>query len=134
MPRRALWSVLLLVAVCALYAIDLGRAPIYLHEAEVAFALHAHSIATTAHDTNGRLLPLYFQVTAIGENVWFHPVIVYVMAPFLRLLPLTESAIRLPSVVGIIPLDSDQPDLGLVLIIQRRSMEQHDPRSQRRWR
>ena len=60
MLRRALWSGLLLVAVCALYAIDLGRAPVYLHEAEVLFALHARSIATTAHDTNGRLLPLYF--------------------------------------------------------------------------
>src|SRR5262250_985195 len=103
MPRRALWSGLLLVAACALYAIDLGRAPIYLHDAEVLFALHAHSIIRTAHDTNGRLLPLYFQMPSIGENVWFHPVIVYWMAPFLGILPMTEWALRLPSVfVGLL--------------------------------
>jgi len=105
MPRKVFWWSLFLLVAFALYAVDLGRAPIYLHEAEVVFALHAHSIAMTAHDTNGRLLPLYFQVPAIGENVWFHPVIVYFMAPFLRLLPLTESVIRLPSVfVGLIDL------------------------------
>src|ERR1700719_2499234 len=99
MLRRALWSGLLLVAVCALYAIDLGRAPVYLHEAEVLFALHAHSIATTLHDTNGRLLPLYFQMPEIGENVWFQPMIVYAMAPLLAVLPLSEVVIRLPSVL-----------------------------------
>ncbi len=114
MRRRALWSALLLVAVCALYTIDLGRAPIYLHEAEVLFALHARSIATTAHDTNGRLLPLYFQMPSIGENVWFHPVIVYWMAPFLRVLPMTEWAVRLPSVlVGLL-------DIVLMYLIGRR--------------
>lgn len=114
MPRRAFWPCLLLVVVCALYAIDLGRAPIYLHEAEVLFALHAHSIATTAHDTNGRLLPLYFQMPSIGENVWFHPVIVYWMALFLGPLPMTEWAVRLPSVfIGLL-------DVVLMYLIGRR--------------
>jgi 4-amino-4-deoxy-L-arabinose transferase-like glycosyltransferase len=114
MPRRALWLSLLLVAACALYAIDVGRAPIYLHDAEVLFALHAHSIITTAHDTNGRLLPLYFQMPSIGENVWFHPVIVYWMAPLFAILPLTEWAVRLPSVlVGMV-------DLTLIYLIARR--------------
>ena len=118
MPRRALWSGLL--AVCALYAVDLGRAPIYLHEAEVLFALHARSIATTAHDTNGRLLPLYFQMPSIGENVWFHPIIVYWMALFSRWLPMTEWAVRLPSVfVGLI-------DVVLMYLIGRRLF--HSPR------
>lgn len=114
MPRNALWSGLFLVAVCALYAIGLDRAPIYLHEIEVLFALHAHSIATSAHDTNGRLLPLYFQMPPIGEDVWFHPVIVYWMAPFLRILPMTEWAIRLPTVlVGLL-------DIVLMYLIARR--------------
>ncbi|HMF92821.1 MAG TPA: glycosyltransferase family 39 protein [Vicinamibacterales bacterium] len=90
---------LVLAGALVLYTIDLGRAPIYLHEAEVLFALHAHSIATTLHDTNGRLLPLYFQMPQIGANVWFHPMIVYAMVPFLAVLPLSEFAIRLPSVV-----------------------------------
>jgi 4-amino-4-deoxy-L-arabinose transferase-like glycosyltransferase len=114
MPRKALWSGLLLLAAFVLYAVNLGRAPIYLHEAEVLFALQAHSIAMTAHDTSGRLLPVYFQMPAIGENVWFHPVAVYIMVPFLRLLPMTESVIRLPSVfVGLI-------DLVLMYLIAKR--------------
>jgi 4-amino-4-deoxy-L-arabinose transferase-like glycosyltransferase len=114
MLRPALWLLPLLVAVCALYAIDLGHAPIYLHEAEVLFALHARSIATTAHDTNGRLLPLYFQMPSIGDNVWFHPAIVYWMAPFLRVLPMTEWAVRLPSAfVGLL-------DVALMYMVGRR--------------
>lgn len=91
------------VAVFALYGWNLGHAPIYLHDAEVLFALHAHSIATTAHDTNGRLLPLYLQMPSIGENVWFHPAVVYFTAPFLRVLPLSEWTVRLPSAcIGVI--------------------------------
>ena len=115
MIRRPPATMLLLVAGAAiLYTVDLGHAPIYLHEAEVLFALHAHAIATTLHDANGRLLPLYFEMPQIGENVWFHPAIVYAMAPFLAVLPLSEAAIRLPSVVvGLI-------DLVLVFIIARR--------------
>jgi 4-amino-4-deoxy-L-arabinose transferase-like glycosyltransferase len=114
MSRRALGLGLLLLAVCGLYAIDLGRAPIYLHEAEILFALHARSIATTAHDTNGRLLPLYFQMPSIGANVWFHPAIVYWMAPFLGLLPTTEWAVRLPTaLVGVL-------DVALLFLIGQR--------------
>ena len=98
-----LWLALLCAATFALYAWNLGRGPIYLYDAEVLFALHAHAIAATGHDTNGRLLPLYFQMPAIGENVWFHPAIVYFTAPFLRVLPFSEWAVRLPSVcIGVI--------------------------------
>ena len=98
MIRRLAPLALLAAGTFILYAANIGHAPIYLHEAEVLFALHAHSIATTLHDTNGRLLPLYFQMPQIGENVWFHPAIVYAMVPFLRVLPLSEAAIRLPSI------------------------------------
>jgi len=85
--------------VVVFYSIDLGRAPVYLHPAEVLFALQAHAVATTAHDITGRLLPLYFQMAPIGANVWFQPVIEYFMAPFFWVLPVTEWAVRLPSVV-----------------------------------
>jgi 4-amino-4-deoxy-L-arabinose transferase-like glycosyltransferase len=99
MLRRFAPLALLVLGVLALTVANLGRAPIYLHEAEVLFALHAHSIATTLHDTNGRLLPLYFQMPQIGENVWFQPMIVYTTAPFLALLPMSEAVVRLPSVL-----------------------------------
>src|SRR5207249_8644080 len=46
---------------------------------------------------DGRFLPLYFHMSLLGQNVWFHPVIVYCMAPFLKVLPLTDWTVRLPS-------------------------------------
>jgi len=47
----------------------------------------------------------------IGANVWFHPMIVYAMVPFLAVLPLSEFAIRLASVfVGLV-------DVALVYFI-----------------
>jgi hypothetical protein len=58
--------VVLIAPALWLYAVRLGDAPIYLHDAEVQFALHAASIAQTAHDANGRFLPLYFQMPDIG--------------------------------------------------------------------
>ena len=107
----------LAVALFGLYAFSLGRAPIYLHEAEVMFALHAHSIATTAHDTYGRFLPLYFQMAPIGENVWFQPALVYFTALFLRVLPVAEWTVRLPSVVVALA------DVAWIYVIARRLFE-----------
>ena len=99
MPKPLAALAVLAAGVLALYLANIGHAPIYLHEAEVLFALHARSIATTLHDTNGRLLPLYFQMPQIGVNVWFHPMVVYAMALSLKVLPLSEAAVRLPSVL-----------------------------------
>src|SRR5439155_16164920 len=66
-----------MLAAAVLYTVRLNGVPPSLSTDETAFALQAHAIATTAHDTNGRLLPLYFQMV---ENVWFHPALVYAMA------------------------------------------------------
>ena len=76
------------LGVLMLYAAGLTYTPTYLCDAEVLFALNAHSIATTARDVNGRFLPLYFQVYA---DMWFQPVIVYFTALFLKVLPFSES-------------------------------------------
>src|SRR4029450_3151555 len=95
--RPALFVLVSLLSI--FYAWDLGANPVYLYVDEVVFALQAHAIATTAHDTNGRLLPLYFQMRQIADNSWFHPAIVYFMAPFVAVLPLSEAVIRFPSVV-----------------------------------
>ena len=112
--RSPLKIIVLALAALVLYSVDLGRAPIYLHPAEVLFALQAHSIARTAHDVNGRLLPVYFQMAPIGENVWFQPVIEYVMAPFFWVLPLSEWSVRFPTVVvGIV-------DVILMYLVARR--------------
>jgi 4-amino-4-deoxy-L-arabinose transferase-like glycosyltransferase len=96
--RRLALGVLLASNV-VLYSLWLGYSPIYMHDAEVLFALHARSIAATLHDTNGTFLPLYFHMPSIGANVWFHPMIVYLSAIFLKILPFSEWAVRFPSVV-----------------------------------
>jgi len=84
------------LAALGLYAFRIGSAPIYLKYEELYFALEAHAVATTGHDTHGRLLPIYFQVFA---DSWYQPVLVYLMAAFLTVLPLSEFVVRLPSAV-----------------------------------
>jgi 4-amino-4-deoxy-L-arabinose transferase-like glycosyltransferase len=108
--RRLALAALLLLNVLV-YSAWLGYSPIYMHDAEVLFALHARSIAATLRDTNGTFLPLYFHMPSIGANVWFHPLIVYLTALFLKVLPFAEWSVRLPSVaVGTV-------DVALVYLI-----------------
>ena len=68
----------------------------------------------TLHDANGRFLPLYIQMPQIGTDTWFHPMLVYVTAVFLKVLPLSEWALRLPTVfVGLV-------DIALMYFLARR--------------
>jgi 4-amino-4-deoxy-L-arabinose transferase-like glycosyltransferase len=95
----------MVAAALLVYAWRLDFSPPDLADDEVVFALQAHSIATTAHDLSGRLLPLYFQMGPLGESSWFHPVVVYFSVPFLWILPLTEATVRFPTaVVGIVSI------------------------------
>ena len=89
-------AVLVAAAVLLLYAPKLGHVPPYLHHDEVFFANQAHAIATTGRDTEGRWMPASFEVY---PGSWFQPILVYFTALFLKLLPLSETTVRLPSVV-----------------------------------
>ncbi|HYB96564.1 MAG TPA: glycosyltransferase family 39 protein [Vicinamibacterales bacterium] len=89
--------VALLAAVLALYASALDHTPPHMHHDEVVIALQAHSIATTARDSDGRVLPLYFRMPLLGDRVWYQPVIIYVMAPFLAVLPAGTATYRFPT-------------------------------------
>src|SRR5690349_19532984 len=93
--RSRLALAVLLAGTALGYPSFLARSPIYLNNAEVAFAVQAGAIASTAHDINGHFLPLYFNML---PGVWYHPVIVYWMAAFLRVLPLGEFTVRLGTV------------------------------------
>src|SRR5262249_42073096 len=108
-PILAVAGVVLTAAL--LYTARLDRVPSYLSTDETAFALQAHSIATTAHDTNGRLLPLYFQMF---QNVWFHPALVYCMAPVLAVVRPAPWAVRLPTVFVALY------NIALVFVLARR--------------
>ena len=92
--------VLIAAAACLVYAPFLGYSPPYLAHDEVFFGLNGHQIASTARDINGRWLPLYFQWPPHTQpDVWFQPIPVYFTALFLTVLPVSEWAIRLPTVV-----------------------------------
>jgi len=84
------------LAAFAISAPFLSYSPIYLPHDEVFFSLQAHAIATTGRDLNGTVAPLYFPIL---RGYWAQPLVVYFTALFLTLLPLSETAIRLPTVV-----------------------------------
>ena len=106
---KNLWIAAAIAAgVLCLYLPNLGRVPPYLHHDEVFFANQAHAIASTGRDTDGRFLPLSFEVyraRGSSRSSW------HSTALFLKVLPLSESAVRVPSaVVGAI-------DAALVYLI-----------------
>jgi 4-amino-4-deoxy-L-arabinose transferase-like glycosyltransferase len=78
-----------------LYLTRLGDVPAYLMHDEVQGALQAHAIATTGRDLSGRLLPLYFTEPEFPPGR--DPVLVYVTAAGLKLLPFTEWGTRAPT-------------------------------------
>ena len=90
--------VVLLVVAAALYVPALDRAPLHLNGDEVLFGLHAHSLAETGRDANGRLLPLYIQAYP-GSNYWLQPIAAYFTALLLTIAPLSDVTVRLPTVV-----------------------------------
>src|SRR5882762_7562651 len=91
---------LLVVSSALLYAHRLEFAPPHLEIDEVLIAVDAHAIATTGRDLRGELLPLYSQT---AEHSWYQPFVIYLTTLVLTVLPLSEWAIRLPTVgIGIL--------------------------------
>ena len=91
-------SVMLLVIVAAsaaLYFHRLDFAPPNIQIDEAIIAINAHEIATTGRDLRGELLPLYTQT---AEHSWYQPLVVYLTAATLAVVPLSEWSIRLPAV------------------------------------
>src|SRR5215204_5182998 len=101
MSRRTVVTILLMTSAgFLLMGHSLGRAPFYLTQDEVFFGLSAHSIATTGRDINGVRMPLYFQWPGhLTVGIWFQPMLIYFTALFLKVLPISVAALRLPGVV-----------------------------------
>lgn len=87
---------LLLLTIALIYTYSLDKVPVHLNRDELGFSLNAYSVAKTGFDENGRFLPLYFWHLGI---MWSTPIIVYLTALFLVVLPLSEITIRFPSVM-----------------------------------
>lgn len=102
-----------LLAVSALlYASGLDRVPMHLHHDEIYFGLNAHAIAETGRDPLGRFMPVLFRM---GDTYnWYPPLIIYFNALWLKVLPLSDIAVRLPNAcIGLI-------DIVLMFFVARR--------------
>jgi Dolichyl-phosphate-mannose-protein mannosyltransferase len=101
-------ALLIAAATAILYLPRLGSAPMYLAPDEVFIGLHANALATTGRDYGGRWLPLYIEYEYLvtdptGQRPirhgWLPPIIYYAIALALLVAPLSEAAIRFPTVV-----------------------------------
>jgi 4-amino-4-deoxy-L-arabinose transferase-like glycosyltransferase len=90
-------AIAVLLAAAGVYFWKLGSAPLYLAPDEAIITNDAFSLARTGRTLDGTFLPLYVFVE-VSRN-WFMPAIYYLQAIFLQVLPLSEAAIRIPSVV-----------------------------------
>jgi 4-amino-4-deoxy-L-arabinose transferase-like glycosyltransferase len=91
----ALIAATIVIAGTLLYTTALDQVPPYLIHDEAQGALQAHSIATTGRDLSGRLLPLYFTEPEFPPGR--DPVMIYVTALGLEVLPFTEAGARTPT-------------------------------------
>ncbi len=83
---------LILALATFLRLFKLGTLPISLFGDEIDVGYHAWSLVTTGRDYMGNLLPTYIQ--SLAE--WRAPLLMYVTAPFIKLLGPTPLAVRLP--------------------------------------
>jgi 4-amino-4-deoxy-L-arabinose transferase-like glycosyltransferase len=115
--RVTLAGVLLLAAF--LHLTNLGGAPVYIGWDEARFAVQGYSIATTGHDLNGHVTPLFFHNTdpLIHNNsslMWWQPLLIYMIAGVLRIAPFSEWSVRLP-IAGLAILN-----VWLIYVVARR--------------
>jgi 4-amino-4-deoxy-L-arabinose transferase-like glycosyltransferase len=89
-------AILVAAAIGVLYFWRLGDAPVYLAHDEVIFGVEANAIAQTLHDTTGKFLPLYIK---LGKNYWCSPVHIYAAAALLRFVHVSDTSIRVPTVI-----------------------------------
>lgn len=93
-------AVAAIVIAALVYGVGLDVSPIYLTHDEVIYARNALSIAESGRDLSGQLLPISIPVTG---TFYATPANIYLTALFLKVLPLSEITVRLPSVlVGLV--------------------------------
>jgi 4-amino-4-deoxy-L-arabinose transferase-like glycosyltransferase len=103
LPLAVLIAVLSVTTV--LYVIDLEHTPVYFGGDEAHFAIHGDALAKTGRDLNGTRLPLFVNLwdpqgdITVQEQfpAWYQPVLFYVIAITLKILPLHEISVRLPT-------------------------------------
>ena len=102
-----------------LYGWHLHRAPVNLGGDEAQFLTNAYSLATTGRDVSGRTLPLFINLAEPSAGlqssvIWYQPVLFYLTAAELLVVPLTEVSVRVVTVlIGLV-------NLALMYAIARR--------------
>jgi 4-amino-4-deoxy-L-arabinose transferase-like glycosyltransferase len=97
----------------------LGDAPVYLGADEARFGVNAHAIATTGRSLAGDRAPLFFHIAdrqqpSDAGTRWYQPILFYLISLVLKVLPLSESSIRIPTaVIGVV-------DVLLIYLLARR--------------
>jgi 4-amino-4-deoxy-L-arabinose transferase-like glycosyltransferase len=86
----------ILVLAAALRLYHLGSAPVALNQDEAVNGYDAYSLAYTARDHHGHFLPPMLQ----AFNDWTSPGLTYLTVPFVRVLGLDETTIRLPGAIA----------------------------------
>ena len=98
---RTAMFVLVLAAGAFMRLYALGQVPRGINSDEAMSAYQAYTLLTSGIDLNGYHNPVYFVAWGGGMNA----LEIYLMIPFIRLLGLTELAIRLPqAILGVISL------------------------------
>ncbi len=113
----------LLVGSGALYTYRLDRVPPHLSLDEAHMGVHAHAIAATGRNLNGDAFPLFISLAdPLGDRpvlpwgeTWYQPILVYLIAGVLTVVPLSETAARLPTALigGLV-------NVALVFLVARR--------------
>ncbi len=94
-------------AVVATYLVDLQGTPVYFGGDEAHFAVIGQSLADHGTSLVGDRWPLFLrlddpagpQENLLWGTTWYQPLLFYIVALVLKVLPLTEATVRLPMVV-----------------------------------
>jgi 4-amino-4-deoxy-L-arabinose transferase-like glycosyltransferase len=95
---RRLFPAAACAALTALYVARLDFSPVYLINDEVNSGLQAYSLATTGRGTSGERLPVYFAEPEFPAGR--DPMSIYATALLLKVVPLSETSVRLPSAIA----------------------------------
>jgi 4-amino-4-deoxy-L-arabinose transferase-like glycosyltransferase len=93
--RQTILVILIAVASASLYSHRLDFAPPDIQIDEVLISINAHEIATTGRDLRGAWLPLYTQTASTS---WYQPVVIYLTAAAMKIMPFSEWSVRAPAV------------------------------------
>lgn len=95
MSKRIIFLIIILLFAAILRIYHIDRIPNGLYSDEASYGYNAYSILLTGRDEYGAFLPLTFK--SFGD--YKTPLYIYFMVPFIKLLGLNETGVRIPSIL-----------------------------------